>query len=90
MTKSEIIAVMADQADISAAAATRTLDAMLGAIRQSLQDGEPVRLAGFGTFEVRERSARTGRNPQTGEAVAIAAAKVPAFKPAKALRSALN
>ncbi len=90
MNKAELIAAIADQADISEAAAGRALDATLGTISGSLQDGEPVRLVGFGTFQVRERSVRSGRNPHTGETMQIAAAKVPAFKPAKALRDALN
>lgn len=90
MNKSEVVDAIVDKADISKAAAARALDATLGAIRESLQQGEPVALIGFGTFLVRNRPARTGRNPRTGEDVHIAAAKVPAFKPGKALKEALN
>ena len=90
MNKSELTDAIADEADISKASAARALDAALGAIRTSLENGEPVALVGFGTFSVRERGGRTGRNPQTGEAIEIAAAKIPAFKPGKALKDALN
>ena len=90
MNKSELTDVIAYEADISKAAAGRALDAALNAIRESLQDGEPVALVGFGTFSVRERAARSGRNPRTGEAIEIAAAKLPAFKPGNALKNALN
>lgn len=90
MNKSELTDAIADEADISRASAARALDAALNAIQGSLQDGEPVALVGFGTFSVRERAARTGRNPRTGEEIAIAAAKLPAFKPGKALKDALN
>ena len=90
MNKSEVVDAIVDKADISKAAAGRALDAALGAIRESLQEGESVSLIGFGTFLVRNRPARTGRNPRTGENVQIAAARVPAFKPGKALKEALN
>lgn len=90
MNKSEVVDAIVDKADISKAAAGRALDAALGAIRDSLQEGESVSLIGFGTFLVRNRPARTGRNPRTGENVQIAAARVPAFKPGKALKEALN
>ena len=81
---------VAESADISKAAATRAVESALEAITQSLSNGEPVALVGFGTFLVRERAARAGRNPKTGEAIQIAAAKVPAFKAGKALKDALN
>ena len=81
---------IAEAADISKASAGRALDAMLDAITNSLKQADPVSLVGFGTFVVRERAARTGRNPQTGAEIQIAAAKVPAFKPGKALKEALN
>ena len=81
---------IADASDISKAAAARALDAMVGAIEDSLKDGESVSLVGFGTFLVRDRAPRTGRNPQTGATIQIAGAKVPAFKPGKALKEALN
>ena len=90
MNKSELIDQIADASDISKASAGRALDAMLDAITGSLKDGESVALVGFGTFLVRERAARTGRNPQTGATIEISAAKVPAFKPGKALKDALN
>ena len=90
MNKSELIDRIAEDADISKASAGRALDATLDAITQSLKDADPVSLVGFGTFLVRERAARTGRNPQTGATINIAAAKVPAFKPGKALKDALN
>ena len=90
MNKSEVVDAIVDEADISKAAAGRALDAVLGAVRSSLQEGESVSLVGFGTFLVRNRPARSGRNPRTGETVQIAAAKVPAFKPGKALKDALN
>lgn len=90
MNKSELTDAIADEADISKASAARALDAALNAIQGSLQNGEPVALVGFGTFSVRERGARTGRNPRTGENIEIAAAKLPAFKPGKALKDALN
>lgn len=90
MNRSELTDAIADEADISKASAGRALDAALNAIQGSLQNGEPVALVGFGTFSVRERGARTGRNPRTGEEIEIAAAKLPAFKPGKALKDALN
>lgn len=90
MTKNELIDHIAVEADISKAAAGRALNATIDAVGKSLREGEPVALIGFGTFLVRERSEREGRNPRTGEAMTIAASKVPAFKPAKALRDSLN
>ncbi len=90
MNKSELVDHVAESADISKAAATRAVESALEAITQSLRNGEPVGLVGFGTFLVRERAARAGRNPKTGEAIQIAAAKVPAFKAGKALKDALN
>ena len=90
MNKSELIDRIAEDADISKASAGRALDAALDAITDSLKEADPVSLVGFGTFLVRERAARSGRNPQTGATIQIAAAKVPAFKPGKALKDALN
>ncbi|MCP5180312.1 MAG: HU family DNA-binding protein [Pseudomonadales bacterium] len=90
MNKSELIDRIADAADISKASAARALDATLDAITESLRQSDPVVLVGFGSFVVRERAARTGRNPQTREVIEIAAARVPAFKPGKALKDALN
>ncbi len=90
MNKSELIDAIAAGSDISKAAAGRALDSMIGAITESLQKGESVSLVGFGTFAVKERAARTGRNPQTGETIQIKAAKVPGFKAGKALKDAVN
>ena len=90
MNKSELVDHVAESADISKAAATRAVESALEAITQALGNGESVALVGFGTFLVRERAARAGRNPKTGEAIQIAAAKVPAFKAGKALKDALN
>jgi DNA-binding protein HU-beta len=90
VNKSELIDRIADAADISKASATRALDAALEAITQSLKQADPVVLVGFGTFTVRDRAARNGRNPQTGATIHIAAARVPAFKPGKALKDAIN
>ena len=90
MNKSELTAIIAEDADVSRSAAARTLESALNAMTKSLCEGEPVVLVGFGTFLVRERGPRSGRNPQTGEAMQIAASKVAAFKPGKALKDALN
>ena len=90
VNKTELVDQIAESADISKAAAGRALDATIDAITSSLKQADPVALVGFGTFTVRERAARTGRNPQTGAPIQIAAAKVPAFKPGKALKDALN
>ena len=90
MNKSELIDAVADAAGLSKADASRSLDAMINAITDSLKQGDQVSIVGFGSFLVRERSARTGRNPQTGAEIKIAAAKVPAFKPGKALKDAVN
>ena len=90
MNKSELIDAIAEKADISKAAAGRALDATLEAITGALKKGDQVTLIGFGTFLVRERASRVGRNPRTGEAMTIAAAKTPAFKAGKALKDAVN
>lgn len=90
MNKSELIAAIAESADLPKTTATSALDAFTAAITGALQQGENVTLVGFGTFEVKQRAAREGRNPQTGAAVQIAAARVPGFKPGKGLKDALN
>ncbi len=90
MNKSELIDAIADSADISKAAAGRALDAMVDSITDSLKKGDQVTLIGFGTFSVKERAARTGRNPQTGQEIQIAASKVPSFKAGKALKDAVK
>ena len=90
MNKSQLIDKIADGADISKAAAGRALDAFIDAVGEALKEGDQVALVGFGTFAVRERAARSGRNPQTGATIEIAAGKVPAFKAVKALKDAVN
>ena len=90
MNKAELVDQIAEAADIPKASAARALDAALQSITDSLKQADPVSLVGFGTFTVRERAARSGRNPQTGETIEIPSAKVPAFKPGKALKEALN
>ena len=90
MNKKELAEAMAEAADISQAAAARALDGMIEAVTKALQDGETVSIIGFGTFLVRDRAARTGRNPKTGETIQIAASKSPAFKAGKALKDAVN
>jgi len=90
VNKQELIENIATSADITKAAAGRALDAMIDGITDSLKGGDSVVLVGFGTFSVRDRAARVGRNPQTGEEIQIKAAKVPAFKAGKALKDAVN
>ncbi len=90
MNKTELIDHIAKQADISKAAAGRALEAIVGGIRSSLRKGNSVTLVGFGTFTVGKRAARTGRNPRTGDSIKIKAAKVPKFRPGKALKDSLN
>ena len=90
MNKTELIEHIAKQADISKAAAGRALEATIGAVRTTLKKGGTVALVGFGTFAVTKRAARTGRNPRTGAAIKIKSAKVPKFRPGKALKDALN
>ncbi len=90
MNKSDLIDAIASSADLSKAAAGRALDSTIGAITESLRKGEQVSLVGFGTFNVKQRAARTGRNPQTGATIQIKAATVPSFKAGKALKEAVN
>jgi DNA-binding protein HU-beta len=90
MNKSELIEKIASGADISKAAAGRALDSFIAAVTEGLKDGGKISLVGFGTFEVRERAERTGRNPQSGKEIKIPAAKIPAFKAGKALKDAVN
>jgi len=80
---------IAKQADISKAAATRALEAFVGGVKATLKKGNSVSLVGFGTFAVSKRAARSGRNPRTGAAIKIKAARVPKFRPGKALKDAL-
>lgn len=90
MNKSELIEAIAAASDLPKAAAGRALDAMTDTITKALTEEDQVVLVGFGTFSVKDRAARTGRNPQTGEPIEIAAAKIPSFKPGKALKDAVN
>ena len=90
MNKAELIEAIADTADLSKAEAGRALDGMVDAITAALKDGDTVSLVGFGSFQVKERAARQGRNPQTGATIDIAAAKIPSFKAGKALKDAVN
>ena len=90
MNKSEMIDQIAKSADLSKAAAGRALDATVAAVQASLKKGGTVTLVGFGTFYVGKRTARSGRNPRTGEAINIQAAKVPKFRAGKGLKDAVN
>ncbi|MGA9393752.1 MAG: HU family DNA-binding protein [Azonexus sp.] len=90
MNKTELIDQIAASAEISKAAAGRALDATVEAVKAALKAGDSVSLIGFGTFAVGERAARTGRNPRTGKALKIKAAKVPKFRPGKGLKDAVN
>jgi DNA-binding protein HU-beta len=90
VNKTELIEQIAKSADISKAAAGRALDATVAAVKTSLKKGQTVTLVGFGTFHVGKRAARSGRNPRTGATIKIKAAKVPRFRPGKALKDAIN
>lgn len=90
MNKAELIDAVAEAADISKASATRAVDALFDNIIAALKKDDQVTLVGFGTFNVRSRAARAGRNPQTGETIQIKASKIPGFKPGKALKDAVN
>jgi DNA-binding protein HU-beta len=90
MNKSDLVDAVADKANLSKADAGRALDATIAAITRALKKGDTVSLVGFGTFSVRKRAARTGRNPRTGETIKIKASKNPAFKAGKALKDAVN
>jgi DNA-binding protein HU-beta len=90
MNKSELIAAVAETAELSKADAGRALEALIDAVKKTLKKGDDVSLVGFGTFTVRKRAARTGRNPRTNEEIKIKASKVPAFKAGKALKDHLN
>ena len=90
MNKGELIEHIAKQADLSKAAASRALEAVIGGVRTTLKKGGTVSLVGFGTFSVTKRAARTGRDPRTKEPIKIKAAKVPKFKAGKALKDAVN
>ncbi|VAW80734.1 Putative DNA-binding protein HU-beta (ACLAME 290) [hydrothermal vent metagenome] len=90
MNKAELIDAVASSADLSKADATRAVDAVIDTITETLRKGDSVTLVGFGTFEVRARAARAGRNPQTGETIQIKASNSPAFKAGKAFKDAVN
>lgn len=90
MNKSELIDAIADKAKLSKADAGRAVDALVASVTRALKKGDTVSLVGFGTFSVKKRAARPGRNPRTGEAIKIKASKNPAFKAGKALKDAVN
>jgi len=90
MNKSELIQDIAENYAISKTTAAKTVDGIIESIKNALADGDTVTLIGFGTFSVRERAARKGRNPRTGEPLDIKAANVPIFKPGKSLKDAVN
>ena len=90
MNKADFVAAVSDAAELSKADAGRAVDAAIDVIKKALKKGDTVTLVGFGTFSVRKRAARQGRNPQTGAAIKIKASKNPAFKAGKALKDAVN
>ena len=90
MNKTEFIAAVAEKAEISKKDSEKSLKAFVDVVAEQLKAGDKVQLVGFGTFEVSERAAREGRNPQTGETMTIAACKAPKFKAGKALKDAIN
>lgn len=90
MNKTELVNHVAKTAELSQKEASKAVDAVFDTVLEALKNGDKIQLIGFGNFEVRERAARVGRNPQTGEEIQIAAGKVPAFKPGKALKDAVS
>ena len=90
MNKTELVAAVAEKAEVSKKDTERALKAFVDVVTEELKKGEKVQLVGFGTFEVSERAAREGRNPQTGKTMKIAACKAPKFKAGKALKDAVN
>jgi DNA-binding protein HU-beta len=90
MNKNDLIDAVAERTSLAKSDAARAVEAVLGAITDTLQKGDAVTLSGFGTFAVKTRAARTGRNPRTGEPIQIAASKVPGFKAGKGLKDAVN
>ena len=90
MNKTELVAAMAEKAQLSKKDAEAALKALTEVVTEELKKGEKIQLVGFGTFEVSERAARTGRNPQTGAEMTIAASKAPKFKAGKALKDSIN
>ena len=90
MNKAELVSSVAEKAEVTKKDAEKVATAVFDVIEGALANGEKVQLVGFGTFEVRDRAARTGRNPQTGEEIQIAATRVPAFRAGKALRDSIG
>ena len=90
MNKAEFVAAVADASELTKADAERAIEAMFKVVKKTLKAGDSISLVGFGTFVVRKRAARTGRNPRTNEEIKIKTSKVPAFKAGKALKDALN
>ena len=90
MNKNDLVDAVAERTGLAKSDAARAVEAVLGTVTEALQKGDQVALSGFGTFVVKARAARTGRNPRTGESIAIPASRVPAFKAGKALKDALN
>ena len=90
MNKGDFVTAVADAAELSKADGARAVDAMIETIKKTLKKGDTITLVGFGTFSVRKRAARQGRNPQTGATIKIKASKNPAFKAGKALKDAVN
>lgn len=90
MNKAELISAVAEKSGMAKKDAEKAVNAVFASIEEALVNGDKVQLVGFGTFEVRERAARTGRNPQTGEEIQIAASRVPAFRAGKTLKEAIN
>jgi DNA-binding protein HU-beta len=90
MNKTDLINAVAEKSELSKKDAGKAVDAVFDSIQTALANGDKVQLIGFGNFEVRERAARKGRNPQTGEEIEISASKVPAFKPGKDLKQAVK
>lgn len=90
MNKAELVESIAKSADLSKASAGRALDGFINAVTKGLKKGDTITLVGFGTFSVRKRAARKGRNPRTGQEIKIKAAKIPSFKAGKALKDTVN
>ena len=90
MNKTQLIASVAEMAEVTKKDAEKAVNAVFGSVQKALVEGEKVQLIGFGTFEVKSRSARVGRNPQTGKEIKIAASKVPTFKAGKGLKEVVN
>ena len=90
MKKSELVAIMAEKADLKKVDAEKALNAFVDAVTEALAKGDKIALVGFGTFETKKRAARTGKNPQTGAVIKIAASTVPAFKAGRGLKDAVN